>query len=184
MLRAYQALGIGSRMVEALARAHLRSGLLYYSRTSHERVGRAREASPQWSATPSNLRATGAAASYLQGKGADRIGYAHSFVGGASDRALFLRRGRARECAVLLRNCGNDEYTMRLLSPIGEPRCCRCELLSDKPASSSSSSSSSSATSSVEGAEQAGAGADTGATPRAAAVRCAPAAAIPAAVQL
>jgi GNAT superfamily N-acetyltransferase len=50
----YQGLGLGVRLSDWIAEAHVRAGYRYFSRTSHPRMGEYRERHPNWRATSSN----------------------------------------------------------------------------------------------------------------------------------
>ena len=69
----FQGLGAGPRVSDAVARAHLRQGFVYYSRTAHARLGGQRERSGEWRGADSNLKAVQAGSSFLS----DTVSYTH-----------------------------------------------------------------------------------------------------------
>ena len=52
----FQGLGLGTRLSDAVADIHVESGVRYYSKTSHIRMGEYRQNSPLWRATATNLK--------------------------------------------------------------------------------------------------------------------------------
>jgi len=52
----YQGLGVGVRLSDWIAEAHVKGGYRYYSRTTHPRMGAYREKHPNWRATSGNLK--------------------------------------------------------------------------------------------------------------------------------
>lgn len=80
-----QGLGIGVRLSDWIAEAHVRGGYRYFSRTTHPRMGEYRERSEEWRPTSSNRKkqtppANGGWGRF--GQDAVRIAYSHEFVGG------------------------------------------------------------------------------------------------------
>ena len=52
----FQGLGLGTRLSDAVADIHIESGVRYYSKTSHIRMGEYRQKSPLWRPTATNLK--------------------------------------------------------------------------------------------------------------------------------
>jgi GNAT superfamily N-acetyltransferase len=85
----YQGLGIGWRMAEWLGEYHIRQGERLYSRTTHPRIGAARDASPLWRKTEkSGLQRN---PKWKTGKGFNkmhgdrvRIAFSHEYMGDKS----------------------------------------------------------------------------------------------------
>ena len=80
----FQGLGIGVRLSDAVADIHVRQGLRYFSRTSHPRMGRYRDASRLWRATSSNrtLRQAKARFGFRDATGGtERMTWSHEYVG-------------------------------------------------------------------------------------------------------
>ena len=95
----YQGLGIGLRLVDWSAEWHLSRGRRFYSRTTHPRIGQARDASPLWRATGKSLRArkpewsnadgrgshaaqaAGKSSSMKQFSDTTRLAYSHEYIG-------------------------------------------------------------------------------------------------------
>lgn len=80
----FQGLGIGVKLSDWIAEAHVRNGYRYFSRTTHPRMGEYRQRSPKWKATSSNLKPQKLNPSpnwshwNFDNK---RIAYSHEFVG-------------------------------------------------------------------------------------------------------
>jgi GNAT superfamily N-acetyltransferase len=79
----YQGIGIGVRLSNWIAEAHVRGGYRYFSRTTHPRMGAYREGSALWRATSSNLkRQTNAGTGFRTDHryDASRVAYSHEFI--------------------------------------------------------------------------------------------------------
>lgn len=78
----YQGLGIGPRLSDWVAEAHVRAEYRYFSKTTHPRLGDYRESAPQWKPTSQNRKqATGkAAVSFGRWSGSMRLSYSHEYV--------------------------------------------------------------------------------------------------------
>lgn len=81
----YQGLGIGPRLSDWVAEAHVRAGYRYFSKTTHPRLGGYRDVHGNWRPTSQNRkRATGkAAVSFGRWSGSMRLSYSHEYVKGA-----------------------------------------------------------------------------------------------------
>ncbi|KAH8074869.1 hypothetical protein JL720_10616 [Aureococcus anophagefferens] len=114
----FQGLGLANALADAVARIHFRVGLLYYSRTSHPRLGASRDRSPKWRACDSNGQAVEATCCLRK-----RRGYSHVFVGcaAAGDLAAFRLNANAKDLALVLRKTASENYTER------GARCARCD---------------------------------------------------------
>jgi GNAT superfamily N-acetyltransferase len=85
----FQGLGIGVRLSDAVADIHVRQGLRYFSKTSHPRMGRYRDASARWRPTSSNRTRRQAKARFgFRGAdgGTDRLTWSHEYVAQAEER--------------------------------------------------------------------------------------------------
>lgn len=65
----YQGFGVGLRLVEWTAEWHRQQGRRFYSRTTHPRIGQARDASASWRATKKSGQKRNPAWSNATGKG-------------------------------------------------------------------------------------------------------------------
>lgn len=77
----YQGLGYGMRLGEWLGEYHIRQGERLYSRTTHPRIGEARNASPLWRNTGKNQRLRKPEWSNAGGADTTRIAYSHEYIG-------------------------------------------------------------------------------------------------------
>ena len=114
----FQGLGLANALADAVARIHFRVGLLYYSRTSHPRLGASRNRSSKWRACDSNGQAVEATCCLRK-----RRGYSHLFVGcaAAGDVTAFRAMANAKDLALVLRKTASENYTER------GARCARCD---------------------------------------------------------
>lgn len=78
----FQGLGVGPRLADWVAEAHVRAGYRYFVKTTHPRLGEYRETAPQWKPTSQNRKqATGkAAVSFGRWSGSMRLSYSHEYV--------------------------------------------------------------------------------------------------------
>jgi GNAT superfamily N-acetyltransferase len=80
----YQGLGIGVRLSDWIAEAHIKGGYRYFSRTTHPRMGMYRELSKEWRATSGNLKPqkSNPNPNWSHWNFDDkRIAYSHEFIG-------------------------------------------------------------------------------------------------------
>ena len=115
----YQGLGLANALANAVARLHFRVGLVYYSRTSHWRLGAARNRSPQWRACDSNGAAVDQTCCLRK-----RVGFSHFYVGDrrAGDLDAFRSHADAKDLALVLRRMKPaDGYADR------GAKCARCD---------------------------------------------------------
>lgn len=84
----YQGLGFGMRLSEWLGEYHIAEGERLYSRTTHPRIGEARNASPLWRNTGKNLRQRQPWWKNADQGDAVRIAYSHEYVGNAGAAGL------------------------------------------------------------------------------------------------
>lgn len=82
----FQGLGVGPRLADWVAEAHVRAGYSYYVKTTHPRLGEYRDAHPNWRSTGARHKrqATAAPRSFTarRGKvwvGSSRVSYSHKY---------------------------------------------------------------------------------------------------------
>lgn len=95
----FQGLGLGTRLSDAVADIHIESGVRYYSKTSHIRMGEYRQKSPLWRATATNLKDR-SSDTYDYKKRmipleTNRICYSHEYIG--EDRKAYNPKFNAPE---------------------------------------------------------------------------------------
>lgn len=77
----YQGFGLGLRLVEWSAEWHLARGRRFYSRTTHPRIGLARDASPLWRATKKSRVMRNPEWSNASDADTVRLAFSHEYMG-------------------------------------------------------------------------------------------------------